>query len=423
MQLLNSLDDSCTNFGEEPGEIACDWPVIDLFSGCGGMSCGFHRRSPFRIITAVDLQVHKPSQRTGSLDCNQTYRANIGVEAINKDIGKVNAGKFFQDIVSWKKGISRPGDLTVLLACPPCTDFSRAKPSNHLTDTRKNSLVVKCANFVEQFMPEFVVMENARELICGHNSHHYERFCTRLESLGYNVRGEVVMLSNYGLPQIRERAIVIASRICQSKTLSDLWQGWRVKPSAITVKHAIGELAKSSLAAGQIDPDDEMHQSPGFSTKEVRERIRAIPSNGGSWLDLAGDPALRRLLIPSMLERVARGDLGSHPDVYGRLCWDKPAVTIKRECSHVGNGRYAHPEQHRLLTVREMALLQGFPKDYIFTSRSLAHKYRHIGDAVPPMIAFQLSALVSWMKTGVRPAPRDWVLPGCTLKLEDILPA
>ena len=65
-----------------------------------------------------------------------------------------------------------------------------------------------------------------------------------------------------------------------------------------------------------------------------------------------------------MARRVARGDLGSHPDIYGRLWWDRPAVTIKRECSHIGNGRYAHPEQDRLCTVREMALLQGFPRDY-----------------------------------------------------------
>ena len=98
------------------------------------------------------------------------------------------------------------------------------------------------------------------------------------------------------------------------------------------------------------------------------------------------------LLTPAMARRVARGDLGSHPDIYGRLWWDRPAVTIKRECGHVGNGRYAHPEQDRLCTVREMALLQGFPRDYPFTG-SLANMYRHIGDAVPPLISYQLAAL------------------------------
>jgi DNA (cytosine-5)-methyltransferase 1 len=96
-------------------------------------------------------------------------------------------------------------------------------------------------------------------------------------------------------------------------------------------------------------------------------------------------------------------------------------VTIKRECAHVGNGRYAHPEQTRLLTVREMALLQGFPDTYDFASASLANRYRHIGDAVPPLISYQLSALVSWMKTGQRPEPEQWLLPGTSLLREDIV--
>jgi site-specific DNA-cytosine methylase len=68
------------------------------------------------------------------------------------------------------------------------------------------------------------------------------------------------------------------------------------------------------------------------------------------------------LLTPAMRRRLAAADLGRHPDGYGRLWWDRPAVTIKRECGHIGNGRYAHPEQDRQGTVREMAILQGFPR-------------------------------------------------------------
>src|SRR3546814_9960851 len=75
-----------------------------------------------------------------------------------------------------------------------------------------------------------------------------------------------------------------------------------------------------------------------------------------------------------MTRRWISGDLGSHPDVYGRMRWDAPAPTIKRECAHVGNGRYAHPVEDRLLTVREMASLQGFPFDYAFPSRSIANR-------------------------------------------------
>ena len=125
------------------------------------------------------------------------------------------------------------------------------------------------------------------------------------------------------------------------------------------------------------------------------------------------------LLTPAMARRVARGDFGSHPDIYGRLWWDRPAVTIKRECGHIGNGRYAHPEQDRLCTVREMALLQGFPRDYTFAG-SVANMYRHIGDAVPPLVSFQLAGLCAWILSGVRPAPAELILPGCHLSAADL---
>ena len=83
----------------------------------------------------------------------------------------------------------------------------------------------------------------------------------------------------------------------------------------------------------------------------------------------------------------------SFPDVYGRLEWDLPAVTITRECSHVGNGRYTHPVQDRLLSIREMALLQGFPPDYQFVG-AFRSQYNQIGDAVPPVIAALLAATI-----------------------------
>ncbi|MES2145352.1 MAG: DNA cytosine methyltransferase [Pseudomonadota bacterium] len=91
---------------------------------------------------------------------------------------------------------------------------------------------------------------------------------------------------------------------------------------------------------------------------------------------------------------------GSFPDVYGRLAWEKPAPTVTRECSHPGNGRYSHPEQDRLLSVREMALLQGFPADYQFLGPT-SSKYRQIGDAVPPMIATMIAQAVANDAAGI----------------------
>lgn len=384
------------------------------------MSYGFFRRQPFRLIAAVDAERAKPCEGFGRLGCNETYHANIGLQPFERDIAALDPEAFLREIAGRVSPRLKRGSLTALLCCPPCTDFSRAKPVNHLNDLPGNTLVAKCADFVEAFLPEFVVMENARELISGNHPHHYRDFVRRLEGLGYAVRGEVHLLTKYGLPQIRERALVIASRLGPVKTLDDLWEGWSLAPAATTVRHAIGALNDKPLAAGELSAEDAMHQSPGFGTETVRRRMEAIPRDGGSWYDLAGHPAAEELLIASMKTRLARNDPGSHPDVYGRLSWDRPSVTIKRECAHVGNGRYAHPEQTRLLTVREMALLQGFPDSYVFPATSLANRYRHIGDAVPPLISYQLSALVRWMKTRKRLAPREWILPGSSLRSEDV---
>jgi len=174
------------------------------------------------------------------------------------------------------------------------------------------------------------------------------------------------------------------------------------------------------IAAGETHSSDPDHAAPSFGMLTSIQRIQAIPRDGGSWADLVRHPNAETLLIPSMKRCVRRGDFGSHPDVYGRMAWDKPAPTIKRECAHIGNGRYAHPVQDRLCSVREMALLNGFPLDYKFAGESMANRYRHIGDAVPPLISYQLACLCDWMLSGRRPLLEECILPGCSFTSENI---
>lgn len=394
---------------------ASDWTVADFFSCGGGTSAGFARRRGFRLVGAVDLELAKPSGGVGASDCNATFEANHGVAPLNRDMMELSPEEF-AEIVGLRKGA-----LTVMISCAPCTDLSRTKPANHLVDSAKNSLVGRSGDFVEGLMPEIMFMENARELIQGNFRHHHDALVRRLHALGYDVRSDVHLLSRFGLPQIRERALIVASRIGKARTLEDLWEGWTVRSEALTVRSALTRLA-TWQAHRREERDVDGACFPGMG-KAVVERLAATPRNGGSWLDLARDPAKRHLLTRDCLRRWTERDLGSHPDVYGRMCWDRPAPTIKRECAHVGNGRYAHPQEDRLLTVREMAALQGFPFDYRFPARAVANRYRHIGDAVPPLIAYQVSALAAWMKTGRRPKPADWVMPASVLHVKDVVPA
>jgi DNA (cytosine-5)-methyltransferase 1 len=368
------------------------WKVVDLFSGCGGMSEGFRsHRDYFEIIGAVDLEVAKPGRgkhTASSTRCNSTYHRNIGIKPKCADLLKLDPKSYREEL-----GLEK-GDLNVLIACPPCTGFSQKNSKNHLSDDPRNKLVVRTSDFVEEFLPEFLVMENVKELLRGKQQHHFQVFYDRLNALGYSIYADTHELSGYGLPQRRERVLIIARRD------NGFIGGCPLKHQAekVTVWQAIAHLPKTN--AGQEKSSDPMHISPGM-TAVVLSRIQAIPKDGGSWGDIMKNPKIsdeekHKLLIPSMF----RARPGSFPDVYGRLKWHDVAATITRECGHVGNGRYTHPEQDRLLTVREMAILQGFPAHYFFEG-ALASKYNQIGDAVPPLISNQIAQYIISLKSSL----------------------
>jgi DNA (cytosine-5)-methyltransferase 1 len=388
------------------------WSVVDLFSGAGGMSYGFHAHPDFAIAGAVDAQLGKPSSGRGALGCNASYLANIGLVPVDADLATADPAAVCAEL-----GLAA-GQPTVLTACPPCTGFTRTMARNHLRDDRRNSLVRQVSHYVAELRPEIVLLENARELVMGRFSGHLRGLLADLSRLGYRAVAGTHLLDRFGLPQRRERALVVAARSpLDCRDLTDLWAGWRVNPKATHVRRAIWELPP--VPAGAADPGDDLHVSPALSAEANRWRLAATPHDGGGWADLIGHPDAGSLLTPAMQRRAAAGDLGSHPDVYGRLWWDRPAVTVKRECGHIGNGRYAHPEQDRLCTVREMSILQGFPRGYRFTG-SLSNMYRHIGDAVPPLISYQLAAACRWMLSGERPEPDELILPGCHLTVADV---
>lgn len=382
--------------------------VVDLFSGCGGMSYGFHRHPSFQIVAAADAELGKPSSPAGALKCNYTYETNIGIVPKRLNLANIESGDLRQSL-----GLDASERIDVLLVCPPCTGFSRANPDNHLSNDSRNNLVAKAADFVGELSPDLVFMENAREVLTGNFPEHFAAFKKRMEELGYKVVAEVHRLDKYGLPQIRERSLVIAAKkkFGKPKTLADLWGGASVSPDSVTVRRALDfRPLKGDLA----------DRNPEFSSPDLKSRMACVPKDGGSWFDLTRTAKGRKFLTPAMQKILKSGKIGSHPDVYGRMYWDRPAPTIKRECAHVGNGRYAHPEHDRLLTVREMARLQGFPLDFKFSGTALSNLYRHIGDAVPPLVSHQLAHVADWMLTGEKPELEDTFLAGTHLKKKDI---
>src|SRR3954471_23799549 len=163
--------------------------VVDLFSGAGGMSCGFQRHPSFAVVGAADAEVGKPSAGAGTLGCNASYARNMGLEPLAVDLGAIAA----EDL---RDRLGLPDRPVVLSACAPCTGFSRMLAHNHLVDDARNSLVARVGAFARVFRPEVIVMENARELLMGRFARHFTALDAELEAdLGYRVVPEIHFLS------------------------------------------------------------------------------------------------------------------------------------------------------------------------------------------------------------------------------------
>jgi DNA (cytosine-5)-methyltransferase 1 len=342
--------------------------VVDLFSGAGGMSAGF-QQAGFEIVGAVDAQVTK-NGRGSEYVCNQTYEANIGVRPLTADLARVDAAVLRRNL-----GLGR-SELDVLIACPPCTGFSQKRAKSDRRDTPQNRLVPRIADIVLELRPKVLIIENVPPAFEGPYRHHLRKLFGALEDGGYQLRTAVEDLALLGVPQRRVRMLVVALRGRRNEaSLPPELQG-KTRVRVRTVRDAIIHLPR--LAAGQVCATDPMHTCLAHGG-EVMARIRAIPKNGGSW----------RAAPASLFPKSLRASDGYY-DMYGRMAWDEPAPTITRECSHPGMGRYLHPTANRMISVREMALLQGFPPEFQFAG-GIVMKYAQIGNAVPPIAASKIA--------------------------------
>jgi DNA (cytosine-5)-methyltransferase 1 len=154
----------------------------------------------------------------------------------------------------------------------------------------------------------------------------------------------------------------------------------------LTVRDAIGHLRP--VRSGEADQKDPMHAASNHRASTLAI-LRRVPKNGGNRPVGVG---------PTCLDKTRRAH-GGYTDVYGRLAWDRPAVTITARCRTPSCGRFAHPEQDRGLTIREAALLQGFPANYIFAG-PFDDGFKQVGNAVSPRVAKKLGGFIAAHLTG-----------------------
>jgi len=339
--------------------------LLDFFSGAGGMSLGFSALSRirpfFRHLGGCDIDP----------DALETYRRNFHTAGVLQDIrllanNKKKLERFLADLDDYN-----PNKPLVIVGCAPCQGFSSHRKKNWDEADDRNLLMGTFAKLAIQLKPVCIVMENVPELLSKKYWDHFQQARVVFSKAGYVVHQGIYNAASFGVPQERFRSLIIAMR--RDHVLP---QEMLDSEKFVSVRQAIGHLPK--VAPGKYHPVDSFHRSAHHRPSTL-ETIRAVPRNGGSRPFGIG---------PKCLDKV-RG----YYDVYGRLYWDRPAITITHYSRNPASGRYVHPVQDRGLTMREAALLQSFPVGFEFIG-SFDSVFKQIGEAVPPMFACAVASNV-----------------------------
>jgi len=339
--------------------------AIDFFCGGGGMTCGL-RQAGIDVIAGVDFD--KNAQETYEFN-------NPGSTFIYKDIKNLWSDYFERNF-----GIKKYDDNLILVGCSPCQYYSIIN-TNHSSAEMSKGLLINFARFIEFYKPGYVLVENVPGIVTNKNTVLF-RFLDKLNDLGYkNLVKEIVDMSQYGVPQSRRRFSLIATRLEGVKVSLP-----QKSEKVLTVGDVLGvEHGFSKISAGHRDTTNFQHTAAGLDEISLR-RMALTPHNGGNRLSWASLPELQLDCY------IGKDDI--FKDNYGRMWWSKPSPTITTKFFSVSNGRFAHPEEDRAISIREGATLQSFPKDYVFKTNSIAGAARIIGNAVPCEYAKRLGETI-----------------------------
>mgnify|MGYP000846722045 FL=1 len=321
--------------------------AIDLFCGCGGVTQGL-KDAGFNVVLGVE--------KSSAPACG--YKINHPeVKLFERDITELPLDEVAE--------VCKKKTIHLIAGCPPCQGFSSIRRHNKRqpVEDPRNTLVYEYYRYIEEFMPFVFIFENVPSI------ESYSLFVEireRLIAMGYEIDYKIVNVANYGVPQRRKRFVMIGSRI-----------GRILIPSGdnivTTVRNVIGSLEKPE------ESNDYAHTIVARHIPRILKMIQLVPHDGGSRADLPEE---------YKLECHKKDGIGFR-DVYGRLSWDDVSSTITGGCLNPSKGRFLHPEQDRTISAREAALLQTFPRNYIFppevTKTEIALM---IGNALPPQFTY-----------------------------------
>lgn len=338
---------------------------IEGFCGAGGMSLGL-KQAGFDVRLAFDINENAV----------ETYNKNIGNHCEKLDASIVS-GKFLLE----KAGIKTRLDL--FSGGPPCQGFSKQRRGAHLLDDDRNKLVLEYSRLVNELKPRAFLFENVEIFGQKRGKDLINEIKSKL--FDYNIYTYFICSSDFGVAQKRGRFLMIGIDKSEGKIVPKLLKS----DKTLTIRDVIGQLPP---------PPEDYKEHPDIPnhikckiTKINEERFSHVPPGGG-WKDIPYD---LRLKCHQKVDTAS----GGWPDVYGRLEWDKQCPTITAGFDSFTRGRYGHPSQNRAITLREGAMLQGFPVNYRFYGNRDAIRLQ-IGNAVPPPVSYAAgTAIINCLDT------------------------
>lgn len=326
--------------------------AVDLFCGIGGLTKGIENMG-IEVVVGIDSDE----------SCKYAYEKNTKAIFLNKSIENID--------ISEIKKYYKNSEIKLLMGCAPCQPFSNYSLRYNKTGMKneKWELLNYFLSIIEGIKPDIISMENVPQLV---TKKIFEEFVKTLRKLKYFVSYEIVNCANYGVPQKRNRLVLLASKYGEINLIP------ATHKNPITVKESIGHL--EPIPDGGKSTTDPLHRASRL-TEINRKRIRQSVQ-GGTWEDWD-----KNLLLNCHKKDTGKG----YKSVYGRMKWDKPSPTITTQFYGYGNGRFGHPVQNRALSLREGAILQSFPENYDLGLGNENYNMRkigtHIGNAVPVKLA------------------------------------
>ena len=342
--------------------------IMDLFAGVGGLSYGFSTMENFNILLANEIEK----------DISVAYTLNHpNVNMLNCDINDLTEETI-------KKALNGQ-NIDIIVGGPPCQSYSTL--GKRKMDARAN-LFMQYKRILSIVQPRAFVFENVTGILSMDKGNLFKNVQKEFSELGYNLKYQVLNAVDYGVPQQRERVILVGFKGENNFEYPKPTHGNGLKPY-VTLKDAIGDLPKLESGESSTKYDtDNSNEFLMFIKKDSTELSEHnAPKNGEHLIKLM--KALKDGQSKDDLPEELRPKSG-YGNTYAKLWWGKPSTTITRNFACPSSSRCIHPRDSRAMTIREGARLQSFPDNYKFYG-SDGMKRLEIGNAVPPLLSMAIA--------------------------------